>query len=230
MLSIITLTFNNYHQLVETLNSIPNDNSVESVVVNGGQCIDTLNYLKSHKGKVISEKDDGISDAFNKGIYASTAEFIMILNSGDVLLNKDYLFRAERILKENCNVFFVHSNIIFEERYAGSLTMYPKMKNIGRGMPYLTETIVIKRSVFDLVGLYRNDYKFSMDYDLIVRMEKLGMKGQYLNEAPVVKVDGKGVSNTYEIKTMTETVKSLWENRHFNFSIVANLFAISKFL
>ena len=53
------------------------------------------------------------------------------------------------------------------------------MKNIGRGMPYQIETIVIRRDVYNIVGLYNKKYKISMDYDLIVRMEKSGMRGYY---------------------------------------------------
>lgn len=223
MISLITLTYNNYEQLVETLGSVPEDNSFESVVVNGGQCLNTINYLKNHKGIVINEKDDGISDAFNKGILASHGEYIMVLNSGDVLLKKDYLLKAEKILEEDSSLSFVHSNILFEERFAGSLVMHPKMKNIGRGMPYFHQTMIIRKLVFDRVKLYKKNFRISMDYDLVVRMEKLKMKGFYLNEDPVVKMDGKGVSNTRELKTLLEAVDSLCENKYLNFPIIFNL-------
>lgn len=231
MITIITLTYNNYDQLLETLSSVPKDNTVESIVVNGGQCIKTFNYLKNHKGIVINEKDDGISDAFNKGILASSGKYLMVLNSGDVLLKKDYLLKAEKILERDSSISFVHSNILFEERFAGSLVMYPKMKNIGRGMPYFHQTMVIRRSVFDVVGLFKKKYKISMDYDLAIRMEKLGMKGLYLADSPVIKMDGKGVSNTRELKTLLEAVDSLWENEHLNFSIIFNLLIrIARFI
>ena len=78
MVSLITLTCNNYRQLLETLNSISPDLTVESIVVNCGHCKSTLKYLKNYKGIVISEEDEGISDAFNKGILASGGEYIMV--------------------------------------------------------------------------------------------------------------------------------------------------------
>ncbi|MGE5847814.1 MAG: hypothetical protein ACM34O_13895, partial [Ignavibacteria bacterium] len=179
--------------------------------------------LKSYDGIIINENDDGISDAFNKGILASSGDYLMVLNSGDILLHREYLIKAEEILEQNKDISFVHSNILFEEKYAGNLVMHPKMKNIGRGMPYFHQSMVIRRSVFDSVGLYNKDYKISMDYDLIVRMEKKGLKGFYLDGGPVVKMDGNGVSNTREFKTMTEAVRSLWENKHLNIYIAYNL-------
>lgn len=223
MVSLITLTCKNYKQLIETLNSISPELPVESIVVNCGNCKSTLNFLKSYDGIIINENDDGISDAFNKGILASSGDYLMVLNSGDILLHREYLIKAEEILEQNKDISFVHSNILFEEKYAGNLVMHPKMKNIGRGMPYFHQSMVIRRSVFDSVGLYNKDYKISMDYDLIVRMEKKGLKGFYLDGGPVVKMDGNGVSNTREFKTMTEAVRSLWENKHLNIYIAYNL-------
>lgn len=223
MVSLITLTCKNYKQLIETLNSISPELPVESIVVNCGNCKSTLNFLKSYDGIVINENDDGISDAFNKGILASSGDYLMVLNSGDILLHREYLNKAEEILERNRKYAFVHSNILFEDRHAGNLVMHPKRKNIGRGMPYFHQTMIIRRSVFDSVGLYNKDYKISMDYDLIVRMEKKGLKGFYLDGGPVVKMDGNGVSNTREFKTMTEAVRSLWENKHLNIYIAYNL-------
>jgi len=83
MISIITITYNNYEGLKRTLSSIPSYNFIESVVVNGGTDKSTLEYLSSYRGKVINEKDEGIADAFNKGITKSSGDAIMFLNSGD---------------------------------------------------------------------------------------------------------------------------------------------------
>ncbi|MGE5848458.1 MAG: glycosyltransferase, partial [Ignavibacteria bacterium] len=83
MVSLITLTCKNYKQLIETLNSISPELPVESIVVNCGNCKSTLNFLKSYDGIIINENDDGISDAFNKGILASSGDYLMVLNSGD---------------------------------------------------------------------------------------------------------------------------------------------------
>ena len=66
ILSVVTLTFNNYHELIKTINSLKGIDSVESVIVNGGSCIETKEFLeKNSQYTSISESDNGISDAFN---------------------------------------------------------------------------------------------------------------------------------------------------------------------
>ena len=67
MISVITVTYNNYDDLHRTLNSLKNVDGIESVVVNGGDCNKTKKLLSNYDGIAISEPDNGISDAFNKG-------------------------------------------------------------------------------------------------------------------------------------------------------------------
>lgn len=98
MISIVTVTYNNFNELIETLNSIPESDIVESVVINGGDCKKTKDFLENYPGKSISEKDDGIADAFNKSIKLSSGDYIMFLNSGDILLSADYLQKQNQYL------------------------------------------------------------------------------------------------------------------------------------
>ncbi|MBT3716507.1 MAG: glycosyltransferase, partial [Deltaproteobacteria bacterium] len=91
MISVITVTYNNYYDLHRTLASLENVEGIENVVINGGDCEKTKKLLYDFKGVVISEPDRGISDAFNKGVIAANGENMMFLNSGDVLLSPEYL-------------------------------------------------------------------------------------------------------------------------------------------
>ena len=68
MISVITVTYNNYNDLLRTLHSLKNVDDIESVVVNGGDCNKTKKLLSNYDGIAISEPDKGISDAFNKGV------------------------------------------------------------------------------------------------------------------------------------------------------------------
>ncbi|SVA43116.1 uncharacterized protein METZ01_LOCUS95970, partial [marine metagenome] len=89
---------------------------IESVVVNGGDCEKTKEYLSNFNGIKISEPDNGISDAFNKGVAAANGENVMFLNSGDVLLSPNYLKEAETVMNFNPEISFVHSDSLFEDR------------------------------------------------------------------------------------------------------------------
>ena len=68
MISVITVTYNNYYDLQRTLASLEQVEGIENVVVNGGDCEKTKKLLHDFKGIAISEPDKGISDAFNKGV------------------------------------------------------------------------------------------------------------------------------------------------------------------
>ena len=91
MISVITVTYNNFDDLHRTLHSLEQVDGIESIVVNGGDCEKTKEYLSNFNGIEISEPDKGISDAFNKGVTLATGDNIMFLNSGDVLLSPEYL-------------------------------------------------------------------------------------------------------------------------------------------
>lgn len=216
MISIITITFNDFSGLKRTLSSIPEFDFIESVVINGGSDKATIDFLSSHKGKVINEKDEGIADAFNKGIAYSSGDAILFLNSGDELIEPPYLKESEAILKTNKEVAFVHSNLILFDTIGTELYMKPPFCNLGRGLPYLHPTMIVRKSVFNQVGLFNKNYKIAMDFDFIVRLEQKGYKGFYLKDIAAVKMEGTGRSIEQEFDAIKECYKSLKQNDSLN--------------
>lgn len=236
MISIVTVTYNNFNELIETLNSIPKSDIVESVVINGGDCKKTKDFLENYSGKSISEKDEGIADAFNKGIKLSSGDYIMFLNSGDILLSADYLQKAKSILDNNQDISFVHANIVFSDQLGVDLYMKPQMKNVGFGMPYHHQTMIVRKKIFDEIGMFKTELNYAMDFDLVVRMEKKGYKGFYIDEGATVKMDGKGISVSEEGNSIRECFKILRSENYFNISntigyiIRISLFSVRKLL
>jgi len=214
MISIVTITFNNYEELIKTLHSIPQSDYIESIVINGGQCKKTVEFLKSYSGESISEKDNGIADAFNKGVNLSSGKCIMFLNSGDVLLEKSYPKEALEILQNNNQYDFIHSNLLFNDGNENELFMRPQMKSLGRGMPYLHPTMVVRKKVFEKTGLFNTNIFIAMDFDWVVRLEKNSFRGFYLNENAVVKMDGIGKSVIEESKAIKECYSILKANNY----------------
>ena len=227
LLSIVTITFNNFEDLLHTVESVQNLENCEQIIINGGNCLKTLEYLKNFSGKSISEPDQGISDAFNKGINLSTGDAIIMLNSGDILLDRTYPSRACQILDQDPLIDFVHSDLIFEDRLIGPYLMRPLRTknilypNIGRGMPYRHQSMVVRKEVFDRVGLFNLDY-ISSDYDWICKWElslkKSSGKAYYSHGVPVIKMDGGGISSTQESKIILEAIQIIKKrNRNLSF-------------
>ena len=213
MLSVITITFNNFTELQETLDSIPQKN-IESVVINGGECNKTLQYLKSNLSiRSLSEKDQGISDAFNKGFWLSTGEYVTFLNSGDRLIDSEYYSDAISYLDSNPNVNFVYADICFIDQFASSIHVKSNMPLPY--MPFLHPTLIVRRETMLKIGLFDLNFRIAMDLDFVYRLIKSGSKGYYLQRR-VVEMDGGGVSSTNFLKTYKENFKVIVKNDDLN--------------
>jgi len=226
-LSIITITLNNFEELLRTVESVRDLNGCEHIIINGGECPQTLEFLQGYYGKSVSEPDQGISDAFNKGIRLSSGDAIIMLNSGDILLDRTYPARASQILDQDPQIDFVHADLIFEDRLIGPYIMRPLRTknvlspNIGRGMPYRHQSMVVRKEVYDRVGFFNLNYICS-DFDWISRWE-LGLKkscgkAYYSQGDPVIIMDGGGISSTQERKIILEAIKIIRQrNKHISF-------------
>ena len=220
LLSIVTITFNNFDELLHTVESVKDLKCCEHLIINGGKCQKTLEFLQSFSGKSISEPDQGISDAFNKGIKLSQGSAVILLNSGDILLDQTYPEKALHILKEHPEVDFVHANELYDDAMIGEFVMRPLRKrnnlypNIGKGMPYRHQTMVVRKTVYEKVGLFDLKYVTS-DYDWICKWElslnKSHGKAYYSQGNPVIKMDGGGISSTQEGKVILEAIQIIMQ-------------------
>ena len=216
MLSVVTITFNNFDELVKTVSSVSGISGIELVVINGGSCAKTKSYidkldLPGIKVVRVSERDRGISDAFNKGIRQSTGEAVVFLNSGDTLLDKNYFQRAMDYLKIHPEIGFTHGSVVFEDRIAGDIELKPSLSSLGRGMPYRHQTMIVRKKIYDELGFFREDLKVTMDYDFVCRMHKAAVQGWYDRTGPLMKMDGSGVSSTKELQAYGEVWGILWK-------------------
>jgi len=226
-LSIITITLNNFEELLRTVESVRDLNGCEHIIINGGECPQTLEFLQGYNGKSVSEPDQGISDAFNKGIRLSSGDAIIMLNSGDILLDRTYPARASQILDQDPQIDFVHADLIFEDSLIGSYIMRPLRTknilspNIGRGMPYRHQSMVVRKEVYGRVGFFNLDYICS-DFDWVCRWEldlkKSHGQAYYSQGDPVIIMDGGGISSTQERKIILEAIKIIRQrNKHISF-------------
>jgi glycosyltransferase involved in cell wall biosynthesis len=92
-LSIITVNLNNKKGLNRTIESVIIQSflNIQYIVIDGGSVDGSLQIIKEHTSHIfywISEKDTGVYNAMNKGIAAATGDYLLFLNSGDVLSNE----------------------------------------------------------------------------------------------------------------------------------------------
>ena len=179
-ISIITVTKNSEKFLEDCILSVHNQSykNYEHIIIDGNSTDNTVNIIKKHEEKIaywMSESDEGLYDAMNKGIKKSTGDIIGILNSDDI-----YYDQALKIVN---NYFNKKKNLDF---LFGSVYKYKLMhgynpRKIKWSFGFYTTHSVgffIKRESQLKVGFYNLKYKNSSDYDLFYRMIlKFKMKG-----------------------------------------------------
>lgn len=224
MITIVTITFNNYEELIKTINSIPKVSYIENIVINGGSCQKTFEYLKSNSIKHISEKDKGISDAFNKGLREASGIAVGFINSGDVLISQDYLLYANKMFTENPSLDFIYSSIVFDSINTGK-TIYNPSQQYG-DMPFPHPSLFIRKDVFNTIGEFNLNYKVAMDFDIAYRLKKIKAQGYYYDHGPVVLMDGGGVSSVNGIIGLKERLKILTDLGMLNFTARRYLYTL----
>jgi glycosyltransferase involved in cell wall biosynthesis len=184
--SIVTVTLNCAPTVERTIRSVQAQTfpSIEHVFVDGGSSDGTLGiirtYIRPHDF-CISERDCGISDAFNKGVALARGRYVQILN-GDDWLSPDQIARAVTTIEET-GADFVFGDLVFYNegrpvfRYLGDPN-YARV--IHRRMPAISHpTVLATRACFKRIGLFDPAYRNAMDYDWFLRLHRAGGRGAY---------------------------------------------------
>ena len=171
-ISIITVTKNSEKFLVENINSLKNQSykNFEHIIIDGKSTDKTLEIIKKHEDIIdywVSESDNGLYDAMNKGIKVSTGDIIGILNSDDIYFS-DALKLVNRYFSERENLDFLFGTV---EKHKLMHGYYPDRIKWTFGF-YTTHSVgfFIKKSSQMKVGFYDTRYKYSADYDLFYKM------------------------------------------------------------
>lgn len=194
--SIITVCFNSEKTISDTIKSILNQNykNIEYIIVDGKSQDKTIEIIESYKEdfinkgialKIISEKDNGIYDAMNKGINIATGEIIGIINSDD-WYEKDILNDVAKIFEKN-NVDIVYGDLdwIFEidgQIYYKRQPSCNDFSEVKKGMLINHPTVFVKKEIYKSVGLFNEKYKIAADWDFILRVMKYGVSSYYYNK------------------------------------------------
>lgn len=228
MISIITATFNSAKTLKDTIQSVlrQTNKDFEYLIIDGGSTDETIDIVKSYESefsgrlKWVSEKDQGIYDAMNKGIKMASGDVVGILNSDDYFTSDDILqtvadaFKCQEIDAIYGDIHFIRDgNPQKCIRYYSSRMFRPFWLRFGF-MP-AHPSFYCKREIFDKAGLYSLDYKIGADYEMMVRLfKRLKIKTLYVNKDFVTMRTG-GASNTNVRSRLTlieEDVKACREN------------------
>ncbi len=173
--SIITVCYNSVSTIEQTILSVIHQTygNVEYIIIDGGSTdgtIEIVNKYRDRISKFVSEPDNGIYDAMNKGIGFATGEIIGIINSDDWYdLDAVELIVSKYCQKRNNTGIVVHGGVRVykDERFIWSYC--PKANELYKGMiPH--PSCFVSKSVYDKNGVYDLSYYIAADYDFMLRV------------------------------------------------------------
>lgn len=223
-ISIITVCYNSETHIEEAILSVINQSykNKEYIIIDGGSTDRTLSIIQKYKDKIdyfVSEPDKGISDAFNKGIKASTGDVIGIINSDDKLedgalqLVADNYEEGIDLYRGITKIWNDRSNFIFEEHPTMDWPKIPVKLRVAH-----QSTFVSKR-VYEELGCFNVNLKYSMDLDLLLRFDRNNVQKKYINRSLAIYRLG-GVSQSNERKRMNELCEVLTLNGSSKFQVM----------
>ena len=222
-ISIITVCYNSETTLERTIQSViaQRYKNVEYLIIDGGSKDKTLAIINNYRDNIdfiLSESDDGMYDAINKGIKAATGDVIGLLHADDVFASNDVLLAIANVFQESNNQA-LYGDLTYTQPNGKVLRKWISkpyrsgMFNWGWMPPH--PTFYCKRELFERLGYYSTDFGTACDYELMVRfMHHNNINSYYLNKI-IVKMSVGGISNASlgnRLQAWKNDHKAMWKN------------------
>lgn len=207
--SIITINYNNREGLRKTIESVINQTytDFEYIVIDGGSTDGSVEVINQYVTQIdywVSEPDNGLYNAMNKGIAQAHGEYLNFMNSGDCFYNKtilskfsDYnedIIAAQNICKQNVSHYKLGEYSLYDFCTYG----------------FNHQAMVIKRNLFEH-ELYDDDFKIIADWKFVIRMAVLHNAKFKCYDFIAAKTEPAGVSMRSYDKIKEEKSKTLKE-------------------
>jgi len=179
VVSIITVVYNDFSGLKKTLQSINNQTykNIEHIIIDGASTDGTVDLIREYQDNIhywISEPDEGLYDAMNKGLEAANGDFVWFMNAGDLFHQDDTTEKIISLGSGNVDIYYGDTMIV-DENYneVGLRRLRPPKKldwkSFKKGMLVCHQSILIKRTLADQ---YDRRYKHSADFDWVIKALK----------------------------------------------------------
>lgn len=187
-ISIITIVYNNVHEIGITIASVACQRyaNIEYIVIDGQSTDGTMQVIQEHASHIdvlVSEKDKGIYDAMNKGLSRATGDYVLFLNSGDELFDEhtlDHVFGQN----DGADIYYgktklvdAQRNILGDRRLKAPTSF--NWKSFRYGMNICHQAIYVKRTIAEP---YDTSYQLSSDIDWVIRAAKKAAKIVFIDE------------------------------------------------
>jgi len=235
-ISIITVSYNAIKTIEQTIRSVISQTyeNIEYIIIDGGSTDGTVDIIKKYAEQItfwVTESDDGIYDAMNKGIDVATGDYVYFLGSDDFLANEDVIEFVAEYIKNREKVGFFYGKIYGYNAQYRLKKLYGKelcLEDIQHG------SMPPHQAVFARIDIIKNKfnctYKIAADYEFILRIILNGEKFVYIDKV-IAFYNIKGVSSmsmncSYEYKDIIMEKYILGENIYISIFVVMNAYGI----
>jgi glycosyltransferase len=203
--SIITVVYNGAATIADTVESVINQSypDVEYILIDGLSQDGTLKAIdkyQNHISQLISEADNGLFEALNKGIKRAQGDIIGILHADDVYENP-------QVIEKVCQVFASHEvdscygDLLYVDknhldkviRYWRSSNFQPGIFRYGWMPPH--PTFFVKKEIYEKYGYFKTNFKISADYELVLRFLEVHQISTYFLPEILIRMRWGGTSN-----------------------------------
>jgi glycosyltransferase involved in cell wall biosynthesis len=216
-LSVVTPSYNQGRFLEMTIRSVllqgyPN---LEYIVIDGGSSDESVAVIRKYEKFLsfwVSEKDNGQTDAVNKGLLKSSGEYLGWINSDDIYL-KDAFQRIINLFLRSSEIVLAHGNHVLidkDDRVIGSSSL-PAFNPPIVSVPVFSETAFWTRSAMDVIGLLNPQFNFSMDLEFFTRLALYGPVLKTNNFLGCLRCHAESKTSTISIQGRQET-DQLWRD------------------
>lgn len=199
-ISIITVNYNDKIGLNKTIQSVVNQNfeDFEFIIIDGGSTDGSLDTIEQNKSKInywVSEKDNGVFNAMNKGIKAANGEFVIFMNGGDCFASDTILSEVSSELNSDFDIYYGDNNKISPN--SKRLKKYPEKLTFSffYSSSINHQSTFIRRSLFETYFYYNENYKIASDWEFFVyTICYANVPTKYLNKT-IADYDFTGISS-----------------------------------
>ena len=226
LISIITVVLNGEKQLDRTIQSIINQtyNNIEYIIIDGRSTDRTFDIINNYKDIIdywVSEEDEGLYDAMNKGIDIATGEWINFMNAGDEFYNYSVLKNLfNNIDYKETEIIYGNHQIIYPSGH-NRFVKAGTTKNIWKGEQFSHQSSFVKKSYLK-INKFNHQNKIASDFELYYKAFKDCRKFQFI-DLTIAKFEAGGVSDVKRINSILERwgiVENTFKNHIYYFLLV----------
>ena len=184
--SIITVVYNASKTIKQTIQSVLNQTypNTEYIIIDGGSTDGTIDIIREFQDKIdifVSEKDDGLYDAMNKGIKQASGEIIGILNSDDTYVENAVSIVVDSFKSRQMDVLYGNA-LLVDDTPETSLYDCSDIEELWYRMAIPHPAAFVRKEVYEKFGTFDTQYQIAADYDLMLRLYCKGVKFGHIDE------------------------------------------------